>query len=298
MRHYLEQIGRSYADYWAYLSGELRHPTWHSYVWGLLALSLLTWIAELVAPWRAGQARFRRGFWIDAFYVYFNFFGFALLGYYALANVAADGFGRLRAALGVADLVVLDVRAWPTWAQLLTMFVVADFVAWNVHRTLHRVPWLWEFHKVHHSTVEMGFAAHLRFHWMETIVYKAAQYLPLAMIGFGPRDFFVVHMVATAIGHLNHSNLALTYGPLRYVLNNPVMHIWHHAKTPPAGRPHGVNFGISLSLWDYLFGTAAIPADGRDVALGFAGDERFPTALARQLIYPLGAARPASGGAP
>jgi sterol desaturase/sphingolipid hydroxylase (fatty acid hydroxylase superfamily) len=134
---------------------------------------------------------------------------------------------------------------------------------------------------------------------METIVYKALQYVPLAMIGFGLQDFFVVHMIATAIGHLNHSNLRLTYGPLRYVLNNPVMHVWHHARDLPPDRPFGMNFGISLSLWDYLFGTAAIPGDGRDLVLGFPGDERMPRSLAAQLVYPLrvGRQRRASGPA-
>jgi sterol desaturase/sphingolipid hydroxylase (fatty acid hydroxylase superfamily) len=29
------------------------------------------------------------------------------------------------------------------------------------------------------------------------------------------------------------------------------MHIWHHSKKIP--NKYGVNFGISLSLWDYIF---------------------------------------------
>jgi sterol desaturase/sphingolipid hydroxylase (fatty acid hydroxylase superfamily) len=163
------------------------------------------------------------------------------------------------------------------------MFVLADFIQWNVHRLLHAVPWLWEFHKVHHSVKEMGFAAHLRFHWMETFVYKSIQYIPLAMIGFGLQDFFILHMFTVLIGHLNHANLNLDYGPLRYVLNNPKMHIWHHAKQMPKGYANGINFAITLSLWDYLFGTAVIPSEGRDIELGFDGDEAFPQTFVGQL---------------
>jgi AraC-like DNA-binding protein len=62
---------------------------------------------------------------------------------------------------------------------MLLLFLVRDFVQWNVHRLLHRAPRLWEFHKVHHSVQQMGFAAHLRYHFMENIVYRTLEYIPL-----------------------------------------------------------------------------------------------------------------------
>jgi len=62
------------------------------------------------------------------------------------------------------------------------------------------------------------------------------------------------------------------------------MHIWHHAKVLP--NKYGVNYGISLSLWDYLFGKVYIPYDGRDVELGFEQDNRFPESFLMQEIYP------------
>ena len=46
-------------------------------------------------------------------------------------------------------------------------------------------------------------------------------------------------------------------GPLRFLFNNPQMHIWHYAKHMP--HRYGANYGISLSVWDYLFGTAYMP---------------------------------------
>jgi len=241
---------------------------------------------EIIFPWRKQQGRIRKDFWLDGFYMFFNFFLFSLVGYNAISNVAVEAFDDLLGLFGITNLVAIQIGNLSGWAQLLLLFIIADFIQWNTHRLLHRVPWLWEFHKLHHSVKEMGFAAHLRFHWMETIVYKSIQYIPLSMIGFGISDFFIVHIISVAIGHLNHSNLNLTYGPLKYLVNNPVMHIWHHAKVLPEGR-YGVNFGISLSVWDYLFGTVYIPKDGKDEPLGFPGDESYPKKFFDQITYPL-----------
>ena len=47
---------------------------------------------------------------------------------------------------------------------------------------------------MHHSVEEMGFAAHLRYHWMENIVYRTLEYIPLALLGIGLYDFFIIHI--------------------------------------------------------------------------------------------------------
>jgi len=285
MAEYWKIFVDSYTGYWNYLVNEVAYPGWHNYFWWLVGLSLFVWLLEIIVPWRKGQSVFRKDFWLDAFYMFFNFFLFSLIGYNAISNIGVNLFNDFLAWFGVKNVVAIQIQRWPAWTQLLTMFVIADFIQWNIHRLLHRVPWLWEFHKVHHSVEEMGFAAHLRFHWMETIIYKSIQYIPLAMIGFGLQDFFIIHIISVAIGHLNHSNLYITYGPLKYLLNNPAMHIWHHAKKLP--NQYGVNYGISLSIWDYLFKTAYIPKSGRDEKLGFDGDEQFPKTFWQQIIYPI-----------
>lgn len=285
MEEYWKIIVDSYTGYWNYFVSEVAYPGWHNYFWWLVGLSLFVWLLEIIVPWRKGQSIIRKDFWLDGFYMFFNFFLFSLIGYNAISNIGVNAFNDFLALFGITNLVAINVQSWPVWAQLLTMFVIADFIQWNIHRLLHRIPWMWEFHKVHHSVEEMGFAAHLRFHWMETIIYKVIQYIPLAMIGFGLQDFFVVHIIAVAIGHLNHSNLNITYGPFKYILNNPPMHIWHHAKKLP--NQYGVNYGLSLSIWDYIFGTAYVPKSGRDEKLGFDGDEIFPRTFWKQIIYPL-----------
>jgi sterol desaturase/sphingolipid hydroxylase (fatty acid hydroxylase superfamily) len=285
MQKWIEIIRQSYGGYWNYLSNEILHPHWHNYFYWLLGLSLATWILELTFPWRKNQAAIRRDFWLDAFYMLFNFFLFSLIGFSAISNIGVTFFNDALRSVGIDNMVLIQLETWPAWSRIIILFLVSDFIQWNTHRMLHRVPMLWEFHKVHHSVREMGFAAHLRYHWMENIIYKAILFVPLSLLGFGILDMFAMHIVAISIGHLNHSNLNISWGALKYILNSPAMHIWHHAEEIPAGR-YGINYGISLSVWDYLFGTAHVPHSGRDISLGFSNVKNYPTHFWGQLIAP------------
>jgi len=283
---YLKIIQDSFSGYFNYLIDEITNPGWTNYFYWLLGLSLLVFALEILIPWRKKQPVIRKGFWLDAFYILFNFFLFSLIGYNALSNVGVELFNDFLELFGINNLVAVEIQSFPVWAQLVIMFIIADFIQWNVHRMLHRVPWLWKFHQIHHSVKEMGFAAQFRFHFVETLVYKSIQYIPLAMIGFGIEQFFIVHMFTVFVGHLNHANLDWSYGPFGYVFNNPRMHIWHHAKKLPPEHKYGMNFGLSLSIWDYLFGTAYIPQSGKNIEIGFEGDENFPQDFSEQVIFP------------
>ena len=285
MKKYIDIVADSYTGYWNYLKQEVLNPGWHNYFYWLLGLSFVVWMLEIVFPWREEQGPFRKDFWLDGFYMFFNFFLLSLIGYNAVSNVAVQAFSDLLALFSIKNQVALHLYHLPVWSQYMILFVLADFIQWNIHRMLHRSKTLWEFHKVHHSVEVMGFAAHLRFHWMETVIYKTIQYIPLSMIGFSLQDFFIMHIFAVAIGHLNHSNLKISYGPLKYIFNNPVMHIWHHARNLP-DKPYGVNYGLSISAWDYIFKTAYIPFSGKNEPLGFTGVEAYPDTFFKQLIQP------------
>lgn len=287
---YWNIIKESYSGYASYLWNEITFnytykPWWENYFWMLVLISVFFLLLEWVKPWRKDQPKFRKDFWLDFFYMFFNFFLFSLIFYNALSDVFVNAFNDFLGLFGLKNIIAIQIDQWSRGAQLLTLFILRDFIHWWVHRLLHRSDFLWEFHKVHHSVEQMGFAAHLRFHWMETIVYRTIEYIPLAMIGFGIDDFFIVHIIALAIGHWNHANFRMNIGPLKYVFNNPEMHIWHHAKDLPKSKRYGVNFGISLSIWDYLFKTNYIPSDGRDVKLGFPDSEHFPKSFRSHLIY-------------
>jgi sterol desaturase/sphingolipid hydroxylase (fatty acid hydroxylase superfamily) len=132
----------------------------------------------------------------------------------------------------------------------------------------------------------MGFAALLRYHWVENILYRTLEYIPLAMIGFGITDFFIVHIFTLVVGQLGHANIKVPLGKLRYIFNSPQMHLWHHARNLPETHPHGFNFGISLSLWDYLFRTAYWPSDDENLPVGLPDKERFPESFWGQTMEP------------
>jgi sterol desaturase/sphingolipid hydroxylase (fatty acid hydroxylase superfamily) len=258
-------------------------PWYTNFFWGLTAISLVVWLLEIAFPWRKNQSIFRKDFWMDSFYMYFNFFIFAIVisGIYDILGVLFSDLG-----ITAKSLSIIDITAWPMWAQLVVFFIIIDFVQWFTHVLLHRYEFLWRFHKVHHSVKEMGFAAHLRYHWMENIFYKPLKTFGVMILGgFEPEQAYIVHFVAIAIGHLNHANLKITWGPFRYIFNNPVMHLYHHVKALPEGNSHGINFGISLSLWDYIFKTNYIPEDSGTIELGFPGDEQFPKGFIEQITY-------------
>ena len=281
----IQIIKDAYSDYTSYLWDELTTPDRGNYLYWLIGISLFFFLLEILKPWRKEQAKFRQDFWLDAFYMFFNFFLFSLIVYHAASELVVNWFHYLLSLVGVTNIVALQVDSLPVWSQLVILFIIRDFIQWNVHRLLHRVPWLWEFHKVHHSVKEMGFAAHLRYHWMENVVYNVCQYIPLAMIGFGITDFIIVHLFGTIWGHFNHSNLKIPLGPLKYIFNNPQMHIWHHAKKLPRAHRYGMNYGLTLSVWDYLFKTAYQPKDGRDIILGFHDEKDFPRSFWGQVIH-------------
>jgi len=281
----LDTILQAYKNYASYLWYEISHPHWQNYFYWLIGISAFFFVIELLKPWRKNQPKFRKDFWLDFFYMFFNFFLFSLIFFNAASEVVVNLFNQFLGLFSIENLVSIHIESTPRWVQLMILFLVADFISFWTHRLLHRVPWLWEFHKVHHSVEQMGFAAHLRYHWMENIIYKSIQYVPLAMIGFGIDDFFIVHMIALSVGHFNHSNFKFPLGPLKFILNNPQMHIWHHAAKWPNNFKYGVNFGITLSLWDYIFKTDYIPHDGRDIELGFDNLEDFPHSFWGQIKY-------------
>ena len=291
MEKYLEIIKNSYAGYWNYIKQSvLFELNWENYFYGLILISLVVWALEIVFPWRKNQSTFRKDFWLDTFYMFFNFFLLNLIVLIALSNTASEVFNDILGLIGVSitDLQLFNINDFPYALRLFVFFIIIDFVQWYTHTLLHKYEFLWNFHKVHHSVKQMGFAAHLRYHWMEPVVYKSIKYIPLAIMGgFTAQDVAIVHFFNITIGHLNHANINWDYGVLKYILNNPKMHIWHHVKELPEERKNGVNFGITLSIWDYIFKTNYIPYSGRDIEIGFEGDEKFPKDFLGQELYPL-----------
>ncbi len=282
----LETYLSSRSDYFNWFIGQATIESgslYGNYFWFLAIISIVFFILEIVIPWRKNQPIFRKDFWLDFFYMYFNFFLFYLALFAGLGDFSSFFFSRTAHFLNI-DQFTISIIKWPIWIQFGLMLVIQDFTHWNIHRSLHKTPFLWRFHKVHHSVKQMGFAAHLRFHWMESIIYKSITFIPLFFIGFGIEDFFYLHIFTITWGHFNHANINIPLGPLKYVFNSPQMHIWHHVKTLPTTHQNGVNFGLTLSIWDYIFNTKFIPCDGEKIELGFKKDELYPKGFIGQIV--------------
>ncbi len=261
-------------------------PWYNNYFWGLIVISLVVWFLEIIFPWRKNQSRIRKDFWLDGFYMFFNFFIFSI---FISGDYKAIGLFFNEMGITTKSLAVFNLSNWPAGIQLIVFFIILDFVQWLTHVLLHKYEVLWRFHKVHHSVKEMGFAAHLRYHWMENILYKPLKTLGVMVLGgFEPEQAYIVHFIAITIGHLNHANIRITWGPLKYVLNNSVMHLYHHMKALPEDKSKGINFGISLSIWDFLFKTNYLPDDNGEIELGFPNEENFPKGFFGQLFTGFG----------
>ena len=258
------------------------------YFFWLLVVSLLCVALEFLWPWRKKQKLLREQLGQDIVWLVLNghYVGIAISSVAAYLGAKwAPGFFEHMESYHL-------LAAAPIAVQVLVFFFLKDFLEWGVLNLLHRNRFLWEFHKMHHSIHEMDWIGNLRFHWVEIVVYHTLTYLPLVVLGVDGRVILWVAIFGTLVGHLNHSNLNLTWGPLRYVLNSPRMHIWHHDHDPPEAHPQGVNFGISLSLWDWIFGTAYWPdpkqsPEQQPARLGFHGDDRYPRSFLGRVFYPV-----------
>lgn len=258
----------------------------YTYPIALGIISLLTFALEAWRPWRKDQKQLRKTLPSDLVHLVFNghFLGVILYGI-ASYRLMPPVFDYLRAH-GWYDVIHANAAAdWPVWVQIPVLLLVLDFVQWGIHIILHRTP-LWIFHETHHSVVdgEMDWIVAFRFQWGEIVVYKTLQYLPLAFFGFGYEAVMFHAIFGTLIGHLNHANLNWDYGPLKYVLNNPKMHLWHHDYDRDGKNT--VNFGIIFSMWDYIFGTAEIPGEAPR-KLGYKGVEKHPTDFFGQVAWPV-----------
>ena len=253
----------------------------------LALISLGVAVAEHFFPWRPKQRQWRQGLGSDFLHLVFNghFLGVILFGVATVHVLPHLDLWLVRAGL-TGHLYRNLAAGWPLWVQIAVALLVVDLAQWSVHNLLHRAPFLWKFHQAHHSIVdgEMDWIVAFRFQWTEVVVYKSILYLPLAFFGFAPAAVLFHAIFGTLIGHLNHANLNIGKSWIRYVLNTPRMHIWHHDYDGTAKTT--VNFGIIFSIWDWIFGTAKMP-DHPPARLGFEGVEAFPKSFVSQAAWPL-----------
>jgi len=172
--------------------------------------------------------------------------------------------------------------AQPGWLQFLEILLIADFLGYLLHRALHRNPVLWRLHRVHHSSTHMDWLANVRLHPLDKLLGDCFQFIPIFFLGFSSPAILAYTIFLAFQGFLNHSNVRLNYGPLRWIIASPSFHHWHHCEEPEF---YDKNFSPHLVIWDRVFGTAYIPP-ARSSPPSFGIPDPIPERFLTQLISP------------
>lgn len=249
---------------------------------GALLAALIFMPLERIAPMRRGQAIFRPGWKNDLLYLFVN----AILTRLGLIAFAA---GAMAAG---AVLLPPETRqltaAQPLALQLVALLVLGDLGFYAIHRLFHAVPWLWNFHAVHHSIEQMDWLAAHRVHPIDQILTRGGSLAPCFFLGFSDAAIALYALIFYWHSLSLHANLRVSFGPLRWVIASSEFHHWHHSRDAEAWNR---NFGAQLPLWDVIFRTAFLPKARRPT--GYGVDDPVPTRYAAQLVYPIQAAAPA-----
>ena len=258
-------------------------PTFVGLTISLLVLSVIFLVVERYFGSRKNPGP-RRGRWLDLTYWFFT-----PLVAKALSRIATVVPALILVALGVvsmSDLKAGQLRGFgplslqPTWLQVIEVYLLADLIAYWVHRLFHRGRW-WPFHAVHHSSEDLDWLSSVRLHPVNDLVSRFCQVTPLLLLGFNPLVTVSAAPFFTLYAILLHANVDWDLGPLRSVIASPVFHRWHHSKDRDAWDK---NFAGFFAFWDVLFGTYYMPK-GR-VPENFGIPEEFPKDLIGQLVHP------------
>ncbi len=147
------------------------------------------------------------------------------------------------------------VRQQPGWLQFVEAIVISQVAFYGAHRAGHRIPFLWRFHQVHHSPVELDWLASARLHPVDLALGQAAVIVPLFAFGFSKETFGAYLIFSQLEAVFSHSNVRFRYGPLRWLIGGPLFHHWHHNDEPTA---RDVNFS-GFPVIDWIFGTCYLP---------------------------------------
>jgi sterol desaturase/sphingolipid hydroxylase (fatty acid hydroxylase superfamily) len=297
----MQWLQEYFADYPAYVVEILTYPLdpAHRVYVGYVATSVLA--AYLVYRAARAKGRSRDGSflrflfpkhvwehpsaWLDLRYFFFHMLigHFLVLGLAASAAAVAFGFvtgdyalQSLLAKSGAFSAVDVAIAV----GYMFLSFAVVDFIAYSMHYLQHKVPFLWQFHKVHHSAEVMHPISNFREHPVDNVAYGLVTglafgavnglvvmvfgYLPSAPSLLGvPALMLVFNLLAY---NLRHSHIWLRWpGRWSMILPSPAHHHIHHSCHPDHIDK---NFAFMFPVWDVLFRTFHLPEDNRDVKFG------------------------------
>jgi sterol desaturase/sphingolipid hydroxylase (fatty acid hydroxylase superfamily) len=225
-----------------------------------------------------------------AMFLFNTFAAGALIGWTVVSagQISRAAAELLASALGQGPRITMAAGASRTLATI-ALFLAYELAYWLDHFLSHKVPALWEFHKVHHTAEVLSPLTVFRVHPVDSLVFAnigavvlgltagVLQYVlggtasPFALSG---ANLILVAFIFLTI-HLQHSHIWISFtGLWGRILMSPAHHQIHHSADP---RHFNRNFGSCLSVWDWVFGTLHQP-DRRREALTFGAEVREGTA--------------------
>jgi sterol desaturase/sphingolipid hydroxylase (fatty acid hydroxylase superfamily) len=244
------------------------------FVLDLLLMSLIYVPLERVWPQYPAQGTFRKDWTLDVVYFMSTHLPIQILSFFVLlpATLATQ-------YLGVPALQHLIARL-PWLLQFFFAVVVADVAEYFIHLALHKVPFLWRFHAIHHSSKALDWIAGSRSHFVDDTLVRGFILAPL-MLGFSQSNILAYLVFVTLHATWTHCNFGPNVKWLEKFLVMPRYHHWHHTS-----QKEGIdkNFAIHFPWIDKLFGTYYYPdywperygLDGEEIAPTFVGQTIEP----------------------
>lgn len=243
--------------------------------WFLLDLLLMALIyvpLERLWPQYPRQGTFRKGWVQDVVYFMSTHLPLQILSFLVLLPAT-----QATKYLGVPALQQLIARV-PWLLQFLLAVLVADVTEYFVHLAFHKVPFLWRFHAIHHSSQALDWIAGSRSHFVDDTVVRGFVLAPL-MLGFSKSIILAYLIFVTLHATWVHCNFAPNVKWLEKYLIMPRFHHWHHTS-----QKEGIdkNFAIHFPWIDRIFGTYYYPDEWPQV-YGLDGEEISPSFLGQTI---------------
>jgi sterol desaturase/sphingolipid hydroxylase (fatty acid hydroxylase superfamily) len=146
--------------------------------------------------------------------------------------------------------------------------VLLDYTTYIWHRLNHRVPFLWRFHAVHHTDLDLDVTTAFRFHFGEITLSTAYRVTQVVLIGVSPALLLVYEIVLAAATEFHHSAVRLPVHVeqlLNRVIVTPRMHGIHHSIIE---RETNSNWSVVFSWWDRLHGTMRVDVPQAALIIG------------------------------
>ena len=188
------------------------------------------------------------------YYVLWPYVG-AVLGLLVAPGIALFAVKWLAQTVQWHGLFDGVLRQHPFLSALVWLILI-DLAAYLAHMMMHKIPFLWRFHRVHHAATEMNIITGARISLAEHFLYDLVIFmLVAAVVGLpAPEVAFVVLFIRRFVDLVQHSDLPISYGIFGYLIASPRFHRMHHSAER---SDRDSNYGNIFSVFDYAFGTVA-----------------------------------------